>query len=204
MSANKADIRAILGSSGSGKSTLAKRMSAKATRLIVWDPLREYGDHGTVYAPDQLGALAASLVRVNGGRIRAVYQPPRDPKQMAARFAQLCKLAWHAGRLMFIVEELRFVTRPSFAPMEWSEVTLTGRHQGLTVIGTSQRPVHIDKDFLGNATEIYCGTLGYRNDIQAAADALMIDAGQIGALPPLEFLHLTKSPRKTKKISITF
>ncbi len=66
---------------------------------------------------------------------------------------------------------------------------MTGRHRGLRVIGASQRPASIDKDFLGNCTTIHTGRLAYHEDVRAVAKAMGGDEAGIAALKPLEWIE---------------
>jgi hypothetical protein len=74
----------------------------------------------------------------------------------------------------------------------------------LTIIGTSQRPSQIDKDFLGNCTEIRCYRMNYDNDAKVMADSMSLKTEyatrggktvgvkpleQIRALPNFHFFH---------------
>lgn len=187
MSANKAAIMAVLGASGSGKSTFIKREIRKPAvkrRLLIWDPMREYGAHGRTVT------TAGELVEAIGAeKFAIVFQPSGDPKLRVRQFDLVCRAALAAGRLTLVVEELRFVTTPSRAPLGWAQVCLTGRHAGLTVYGASQRPASIDKDFLGNCTRIRTGRLAYPADEKAVAAAARVDVSEIPTAP-LEFLEI--------------
>jgi hypothetical protein len=79
-------------------------------------------------------------------------------------------------------------------------VVLRGRKRGLKIIGTSQRPASIDKDFLSNATLIRCGALGYPNDRVAVAAVMGADPAQIAALVGFKALLWTRTPRKISVI----
>lgn len=177
---------AVLGASGSGKSTFVKReISRGHPRLLIWDPLAEYEGHAT----DKVHELLAGL-RLT--KFRLVFRPSSDDKIRAVQFDLICRAALAAGRLTFIVEELRFVTTPSRAPVGWARVCLTGRHRGLTVYGLSQRPASIDKDFLGNCTRIRTGRLAYPEDLKAVRKAMGIAgsaAHQVDNLQPLEWVE---------------
>ncbi len=190
MSSNVASIAAVLGASGSGKSAFVKQnlRREKPPRLLVWDPLREYAPFGAVH--DKIGHfLDAITAPGKRGFFRLVFQPAADPLLRAKQFDLFCAIALAVGRLTVIVEELRFVTKPSAAPLNWARVTMTGRHVGLTVIGTSQRPASIDKDFLGNCTTIHTGRLVYPVDIKNVADAMNVEPVLIEALRPLAWLE---------------
>lgn len=183
---NKAAIMAVLGASGSGKSTFVKReISRGHPRLLIWDPLAEYQGDTTGKVHEVLDALRTK-------RFRVVFRPSSDDKVRAVQFDLICRAALAAGNLTFVVEELRFVTTPSRAPVGWARVCLTGRHKGLTVYGLSQRPASIDKDFFGNCTRIRTGRLSYPEDLKAVAKALGIQKagmGQLEALQPLEWVE---------------
>lgn len=74
----------------------------------------------------------------------------------------------------------------------------------MRIIGTSQRPAHIDKDFLGNATTIRTGMLGYPQDIKAVADAMRIKPVDIELLKPLEFIEVNRQTWERRKGLLQF
>lgn len=202
MSANQARIMAVLGASGSGKSTFIKREIAKpaaARRLLIWDPMKEYGAHGAA-----ISTAAELLDGLKGKRFALVFQPSTDPKARVRQFDFLCRAALAAGNLTLVVEELRFVTTPSRAPLGWAQVCLTGRHKGLTVYGASQRPASIDKDFLGNCSRVRTGRLTYPEDVKAVASAARIPLAEIDVLKPLEWIEKDLATGKTTRGKITF
>lgn len=194
---NKAYIMAVLGASGSGKSTFIKReISRGHPRLLIWDMLGEYEGAASDKVADILSALRAK-------KFRAVFRPSSDPKVRGQQFDLVCRAALAAGNLSFVVEELRFVTTPSRAPLGWAQVCLTGRHKGLKVYGLSQRPASIDKDFLGNCTRIRTGRLAYAADVKAVAAATG-NADRIAALKPLEWLECDMTSGKITSGKLTF
>lgn len=201
MSANKAAIMAVLGASGSGKSTFIKREISKPAakrRLLIWDPMKEYGAAGGIVTG--LGDLLAAL---KADRFALVFQPAADAKVRVSQFDLFCRAALAAGRLVLVVEELRFVTTPSRAPLGWAQVCLTGRHADLTVYGASQRPASIDKDFLGNCTRIRSGRLAYPADEKAVADAARIDRADIPTAP-LEWIEKDLTTGKITRGKLKF
>lgn len=84
---------------------------------------------------------------------------------------------------------LRFVTSPSYAPERWSAATMKGRHAGLKIVGISQRPASIDKDFLGNCTRIRTFRLSYPDDRMAVVRAMAEPVDRIEQLGEYEFLQ---------------
>ena len=181
-----ARIEAIIGASGSGKSAYVKLMALKRrpSRLMVWDFKREYADFGT-----GVGDLSQAVELTEGRRFSVVMHPSVNDEIRAWQFNLFCRLAYARGDLCMVVEELAFVTRPSWAPDAWRMMTCTGRHGGVHIIGTSQRPAQVDKDFLGNATLIRCGRLGHRADVKVMADLLFCDQRALIGLGDLEFIQ---------------
>lgn len=176
---NEPNIRAYIGATGSGKgvSVRAHLKATKPKRLLVWDPLHEYGEFAK-----RVDSLEALLTATKAATFAVAYFPGNDPKQFAGRFAYFCQLAMERGNLTLLVEELADVTSPSHAPMEWRRVTTQGRHRGLAIMAASQRPAQVDKQFLGGCTYIRCFTLRYPGDRAAMAGAMDVPLDQIASL----------------------
>jgi hypothetical protein len=172
----------------------------------VWDlKRRDFQDAGPVYS--RMGDLVRDLVPLRTRpreRFVAVFNPSLDPKARAIEFAAFCHLALALRTVTVLVEELRFVTTPSRAPEAWSLLTMTGRDLGVAVIGTTQRPACIDKDFLGNATLIRCGRLEYPEDREAVAKVLLVPPTDLEALGDLEYVQRDVHKRKTTRGRISF
>lgn len=66
---------------------------------------------------------------------------------------------------------------------------MLGRHKGMAIIGASQRPASIDKDFWGNASTVRTGRLNFKADIETLANILHVPKQDITALMPLEFIE---------------
>lgn len=181
---NKAEIIAIMGASGSGKSTAIKQAikAKKPKRLIIIDPMREYGDFAEV-----MPSLTACYLASRKKSFKISFTPTGENKD--EQFKYLCELAFKLGDCWLIVDELSVYTSASYAPAEWSDCTMRGRHKGLTVIGASQRPARIDKDFFSNATVIRTGRLNSKGDVQTLADVLFVDKSELMALAPLEYIQ---------------
>lgn len=182
---------AYIGASGSGKGVSINRRlrELQPQRLLVWDPRDEYGAHAHRF--NNLQALVAAWRKAGSGPIRARYVCG-SALPMAAAFGIVCTLAFEAGNLVFVAEELSDVTSASQAPPAWRRVMTQGRHRALHVIGAAQRPALIDKTFLGNCTAIRCFTLRYREDRRAMAAALDVDEGQVAELATVESATATR------------
>lgn len=196
---NEADVIAVIGATGSGKGVYIKNYWLKKSdkRLLIWDYMREYAPFVTQYT-DKLGPVITSL---KGKKFQAAFLPSYDDKTRKTQFDIFCKAAVHAGDLSLIVEELAFVTSPSFAPAGWKMVSSVGRHKGLRIIGASQRPAQVDKAFWSNCTEIHCGFLNNLPDRKVMAEVLEVTVDEIKALKPLQYIHMNV---RTKEITRGF
>lgn len=183
----QANVLAAIGATGSGKSLWVRRtyLAKSIARLAVWDFKREYSD---------LVAASTSSSRDLVGQVRErsftiAFTPAMEEKKRDAQFDVFCRACYQAGKMTMLVEELAFVTRPGYAPSAWRMMTLTGRHEGMTIIGTSQRPASIDKDFLSSCTLIHCGRLPLEADARAVATVLGIDWRELVTLPDLHYIE---------------
>ena len=180
---NRPDLRAYIGSTGSGKGVSVREhlKATKPDRLVVWDPLHEYGGFGRTVAtiPELCQALKAQ-------RFAVCFNPGPDVDSYAKKFDLVCRAVFAAGRCTFLVEELSQVTRASWAPQSWRNVTKRGRHQGLRVIGCTQRPADTDKDFFGGLTYCRVFQLRFRPDKVVMADLLDVPYSQVAELATVE------------------
>jgi hypothetical protein len=196
VSANDAEVIAVIGATGSGKGVFIKNHALKKSdkRLLIWDYMREYGPQ-----VDQSTPVLGQVIRgMSAAQFRYAFHPSYEDKLRARQFDTFCKAAVAAGNLRLVIEELAFVTQASHAPAGWKMATSIGRHKGLRLIGASQRPAQVDKAFWSNCTEIHCGFLNYLDDQKVMARALGVEISDIQKLQPLEYIH--KNVR-TKKIN---
>lgn len=192
----KADIRCVLGAPGTGKSHYTKAEMKRARRLLVWDLEDEYTELETVTVQQ----LAHRLHQAGQGAFKIRIVPSTDQVKRLVEFDLVCRAIMAVGKITFVAEELRFVTQPSKAPAGWAAITLRGRKRGVKVIGTSQRPASIDKDFLGSATLIRCGALNYPEDRKAVAAVMGIDQEQIEKLEGYQAILWTRTPRTVQQV----
>lgn len=187
---NRPKIEAYIGVSGSGKGVSINRRldEVNPSRLLIWDPRNEYPKHAQKYG--NLVDLVAHVKAAKGGPF-AVRYVPSEWVDMEKAFATMCALAFSAGNLVFLAEELSDVTKPSYAPPAWKKVITQGRHQGLHVIGAAQRPALVDKNFFGNCTYIRCFSLRYAEDRRSMAASMDIAQKRIDALMTTEAGNVT-------------
>lgn len=190
MTANNAldaSIIGVMGSTGCGKSMYIKTELLKKSdkRLAVWDYKREY-QRQVHQVTDNLGEAVRAIA---GKTFSVAFRPSFDDAIRAKQFDLFCRAVWHAKNAKVLVEELSMVTTPQRAPAGWKMLTCTGRSEGITIIGASQRPAQVDKDFFDNCTELHCGFLAGKRSRQVMADELGVEETEIMGLESLHYIH---------------
>lgn len=173
-----AAVVAAFGGTGTGKSAWIKSglRSVKPSRLLIWDPMEEYAEHGDVFSSQ---AELIEAVR-HASEFQAIYRPGDQLSTFGAKFDRLCRLAWALGNLTFVVDELADVTTPTRAPDAWGAITRRGRHRGIRCIAASQRPASVDKSLFSNLTFVHVGRLTYGADQEVMAAVLSLGPVQVG------------------------
>lgn len=196
---------AILGKSGSGKSTIVKRRLAKENpkRLVIWSPDEDIDNYKNLTGGLVVRTIPELIAVIKKPMFKVTFWCSMEDKTRRAQFNYFCELIFAVGNCTALFEELAGVTTPSFAPTAWKVLSTRSRKKGVLLYGTSQRPAQIDKDFLGNTSEIYIGALKYPNDRKACALATMQPLELINQLQPLEWVHV-QDDQKPKTFTIKF
>jgi hypothetical protein len=199
---NSADIIAVIGASGTGKSSyikgeLLKRAMRRRQRILIWSPLERTDKYADFCKGVAVSKITDMIAAIKAGKKAIVYAPHGTDSEVKRQFDQFCRIVWELEGSTVLVEELSRVTMASWAPPAWKNLSTAGRHQGLTLIGTSQRPANIDKDFLGNCTEVRCYRVNYDTDAKVMADSLRLPTvyqptgpgGRAQAVKPMDQLR---------------
>lgn len=195
---NQARIIAVVGKSGSGKGLCVKGELIKPWKgpILVWSPLEQSDQYTEVIKGVICSSIEKVISAIKAGHKRIVFDaglagPPgiKPENWLKGQFDRFCRIAWELSGWMIVVEELSEVTKATHAPRAWKKICTAGRHHGLTVIGTCQRPAQVDKDFFGNCSEIRCYKVGFMADAKAMSDVMFHDARDILALERLHYIH---------------
>jgi len=181
---NKPRIEAYIGAPGSGKSTALKQllMKEKPKRLIIIDPMGEYGKYA-----QPVPTMKELLTKCNQKTFAVSFITSRVNYE--EQFETICDIAYTLGDMWLMPEELQMFTKAGSAPPSWTDCSLRGRHRGLTLIGATQRPAIIDKNFFGGCTKIRTGRLNYKGDIVTMADVLNVPKDQVQNLLPFQYIE---------------
>jgi hypothetical protein len=174
----------VVGAPGTGKSSLIRiAMTTQQPRVMLFDPMREFGDFGQI--PASLNALRKALADAGAGSFALVYRPDTsDPQKLKERFGVFCKLAFAAGDVLVVVDEAADVTSPNRyeVPEGWSTLLRQGRHRSVRILAATQRPADIDKRLWTFATRIRTGRLNYGSDRAELANVLNVRPDDIAGL----------------------
>lgn len=196
-------IIAAMGARGTGKTAWATQQPEyrQAPRLVVWDLMREPA-HAALPHTESLQQFIGQL---DAPRFRVAFSPSPDDDKREAQFELFCRACLLAGHLTAHVEELAFVTKPHKAPPAWRRMILLGRHEPhvLTIIGTSQRPAQVDKEFLGNADVLHVGRL-IGADAEGPARILGVKPQELENLPDLAWLERRQGDMSARRGELSF
>jgi hypothetical protein len=198
MTANNAldaNIFGVMGSTGCGKSMWVKTTLLRKSdrRVAIWDYKREYQNYADLVTEN----LKEAILSMQKTGFRVAFRPSFDDSLRIKQFDLFCKAIWHAKNTKAVMEELAMVTTPQRAPAGWKQLTCSGRSEGITIIGLSQRPAQVDKDFFDNCTELHVGFLAGSKSRSVMAQEMDIPESDIQALGPMEYIHKNL---RTKKI----
>jgi len=193
---------AVYGRRGSGKSTLVKRLIADAPRLVVFDPVDEYGGvRGIRRAPSLKDVRAMMRVGWASG-FKIAYITTSDHPRMLHGLADLiwqAQAPYGAGRdrrkVVLVVEEMNLGFPAFKLPAQWfamGRAVLQGRHRGIEVIGVTQRPALVSTDFRGNVAETYALALATSHDYRAVFEVYGREAERaLRSLAPHNYIHFS-------------
>lgn len=159
----------ILGITGSGKTYFArKRIVAKAARVVVWDPHREYETQQRVSLddllerPEMLDAESLSI---------SVTPDWKTPKDLAAEFEVFADLLSTAEGVTAVIDEVGLL-KHSADSVEF--VACQSRHWGVPVVFVAQRAVQVTK----TAREQVSKIVSFRQSSPEDVDALIERCGE--------------------------
>ena len=196
----KADVRAVYGATGSAKSSYVKAelKRLKCPRVIIWDPVDEYGELENVVRVTTARDLVGLLRRYPKGALKVRFVTSNY--KLFEVWAQ-CAFSWCNAAV--VAEEIADVTTSGKAPPWWGQVIRKGRARGLSpIFGLSQRPAEADKTILGNATLVRCGRLTRSQDRKMMAAEMDINPKEISLLVPLEYIAKDMNTNKVVKGAI--
>ena len=185
------DVVTVLGQRGTGKSTLAWNFASLMPRLITFCRLGEHKKENyshIVYNFDQF--CETMLALEHSDRFRILYKFDVESDGHGDEFNEAMRIIYYRKHLARLIEEVWNFASKNHIPKWLKECYLTGRHNDICMITTSQRPASIHNDILAQTTQLFSGTQTNSNDILSLKEVLGREwAEKLKNLPKYEFIR---------------
>lgn len=178
-----------MGRRGCGKSYLAKNVQEIWPRRIIIDTLNEYTEGEIVRSFSQ---FSEKLIQFKNQKIKKfvlIYQFPVESDSHEAEFNELMRLCYYFGNIQIVIEEIQNHSNTQWLPPWLKKNLLIGRHQGLSLLFTSQRPGEVNKTIVSQSRHIFCGNLIDGNDIKYVSNFLNQSSEKLINLPDRRFIY---------------
>ncbi len=203
---DKTDCILIMGRRGCGKSFLAKGIQGIFPRRVIVDTLNEYRPEGpNQFLARNFSEFSEKLIEYKQNNIRnfvLIFQFPVESDQFEGVFNEIMRVCYYFKDIQIVIEEVQLHSNTQWLPSWLKKNLLIGRHQGLSLLFTSQRPGEVNKTIVSQCTHIFCGNLIDGNDIKYVSNFLNQDSEKLVNLPDRRFLYFHKG--KISEISNDF
>lgn len=187
------DCVLIMGTRGCGKSYLAQRIQKIWPRRVIIDSLNEYTEGTVVYSFNEFAQKLSEFKSVNQHDFELVYQFDPESNISEVEFEQIVRLCYYFGNIQLVIEEIQLYSTPHVLPHWLKNALLTGRHQNISLLFTTQRPGELNKTILSQCSHIFCGRIVEGNDLRYISGFLRQDANKLINLPERKFLYFSKN-----------
>lgn len=190
------DCLLILGRRGCGKSHLAKGLQKLWPRRVVIDTMAEYSNEPgveKVFDFDQFAKRLTELAQKREKKFVLVFQFSPEADAQEDLFNEILRLCFYFGNVQIVIEEIQFWSTPHQLPKWLKNCLLIGRHHGLSLLFTSQRPGQVNKTILSQCGHIFCGQIFEGNDLNYLANFLNQKSDLLINLPDRQFLYFSKA-----------
>jgi hypothetical protein len=178
---SQAKIICIFGKRGTGKTWLAHKLIRGKTRLIIFDPLRQFqGGKEFERVPEMVRFCREGGFREDKKLPFVVIYRPRQARE---EFPYVARLAFEVGSLCLLAEEISWAISPAKMDPAIEALIRYGRHKDVELIGISRRPPEVNRDLTSNANEVYIFRTHEPRDIAYFREVLGYEAAD--SLPNL-------------------
>lgn len=199
-------VTTILGMRGCGKTFLSRKIQELYPRVIVIDVTGEYSDGVECHTFEEFcTALENSL---NQSNFRIIFHSDMDAgvdeKLVIENIIRLTmkRSSAHEAKfnnLLLVLEEVQHYSNSHSLPHYMRQCYLIGRHHGVALLATSQRPAEVHKTIISQSHNIFAGKCFENNDIKYLSGIFGENIDQLTVIPEREFLLKTDSSIKKVK-----
>lgn len=199
------DCILVMGRRGCGKSYLAKNLQSIWPRKIIFDSLHEYtsdGESESVASFPEFCAAMARLKSLSPDRFTLIVNFDIESEASQSEFNQMLRLCYYFGNVLVVIEEVQNFSSTHQIPHWMKNCLLTGRHQNLGLMFTTQRPGELHKTIVSQCGHIFCGSIIEGNDLRYVSNFLRQDSQRLVSMPERRFLYF--SPEGVTEVSNDF
>lgn len=188
------DCTVIMGMRGCGKSHLGKLIQKNWPRRVIFDPMDEYPEEkGRVIVrgwhafEDEIRELEAK----NPAAFELVvkFDPETSTEEQEQVFDHCLRACYYLENVLIVIEEVQLFSSPHYLPDWLRNVYLIGRHKGLGIIATSQRPGEVHKTIISQSHHKFCGKIEEGNDLKYLENFFRDRTPELADLKPRNFLY---------------
>lgn len=192
----------VMGRRGCGKSYLAKRLQDLWPRRIIIDSLGEYTEGIQVTGFSQFCDELLKLKQKNEKQFVLVFKFDPEVPVSDDLFNQILRVCFHFKNVQVVIEEIQRYSSPHYLPHWLDQCLFVGRHKGLSLLFTTQRPGMLNKGILSQCAHVFCGQLIDGNDVSYVSGFLGEHGNKLISLPERQFIYF--SDKGIKQISNDF
>lgn len=187
------DCAIVMGQRGCGKSYLAKNWQLLWPRRVIIDSLNEYRDGGLiVHNFDDFADSLLHFHQTGQKEFTLIFQFDFEARNKEQIFEEILKLCYYLGNILVVVEEVQIYASVHNLPWRLENALLTGRHQNLALLFTSQRPGMVNKTIISQCSHVFVGRINEGNDLKYLKNILGDDAEKLKSLADRRFLYFSK------------
>lgn len=189
MSFKADDCILIMGRRGCGKSYLAQRLQKIWPRRVILDTLADYNEGEIVRSFSEFCEKMQELKKSAANKFTVVYKFNPESELTDAEFNEILRVCYYFSGLQIVIEEIHNFASPHRLPKWLRNCLLTGRHQNISIMVSTQRPGELNKTILSQSTHIFCGQITEGNDLDYLKKFLKNYAEKLISIPARRFLY---------------
>ncbi len=207
------DCILVMGQRGCGKSYLAKRLQSLWPKRVIIDSLSEYqvdknnknNNFENSIIVNNFNEFTEKMIELknqNSEKFVIIYNFDPESDLNSEIFDEILRISYYFGNIQIVIEEVQLYSSPHQLTKWLKNCLLTGRHKGLSLLFTTQRPGELNKTILSQCAHIFCGKITEGNDLRYISSFLNQNSEKLINIPFKKFLYF--SSEGIKEISNDF
>ncbi len=186
-------IIVVLGRKGSGKTYYAKYRVRGATRVLFYDPMRQFSECGVIV--NEALTFLEYLEKNQSGVFRVVYQPELDIEDedgLQREFLTACKIANCLSNYWLVLDEIDQYASDRKKGNILKNLINRGRHYGASILATTIRYTDTGRSLTAQADEIISFNTHEPRDVEYLRAYFGPLADDLNKLKPYHYIRYTE------------